>query len=1187
MYEFHIAAHIRRIYNFTETLFTSAGNVIFANFTGVRQFVFEVNKNRADQDKLNPGLVNGAGLMDEIFHLIISHYEQNINPDSTKKAIQYLTNTIGREKLYDLIFDFTSVFQPREVYKHAVSVQDYLNEMTGTKSNFEISLEELILLHLDNYNPVNKNLKVLIDENYLSNIEIYKQVINEIDKFFDSQPTFGPENKPLVKMLKTPIDLYPEDIEAQLSYIQEKWGVFLGEDLLRKLLKSQDFLKENRIITFGMGGPPPTVVPRYKRGGDFFGATIGRSAFDYGKDSLSDYEEFENFTPDIEWMPRVVLMAKNIHVWLDQLSKKYERNISRLDQIPDEEIDRLVNWGINGLWLIGLWERSSASKKIKHIMGNIDAVASAYSLYDYEISHDLGGEEAYNNFNHRAKEKGLRLASDMVPNHTGIFSRWVIEHPEYFIQSDYPPFPNYTFTGTNLSDDQRVQLRIEDGYWERRDAAVVFQRIDNRTGEIKYFYHGNDGTNMPWNDTAQLNMLNKEVREAVIQKIFDVARKFSIIRFDAAMTLTKKHFSRLWYPQPGTGGDIPSRSDFALTRSEFDEAFPVEFWREVVDRINNDMPETLLLAEAFWLMEGYFVRTLGMHRVYNSAFMHMLMREENEKYRDLISNTLEFEPEILKRYVNFMSNPDEETAIKQFGTDDKYFGVLLLMVTLPGLPMFAHGQIEGFTEKYGMEYKRAYYNETAKSWLVERHEREIFPLLKKRYVFSGIENFWLFDFKDSSGNINENVFAYVNGFGNEKALVLYNNKYDRATGSIKYSSLKLVSKQGSDKDSIAISLAEALGVENREDVFYRYYEHISGREFLVTGSELYNNGFVYELNGFEYRLFWNFRKIDESVHVLGKVKTWIGNYGSDKLYELITRAKFEPLYGQLKTLFDQSLKALHISDNEFTLNTSDDFETLALTYNGLLEEIKNLSGVMPTPCKVDFADQIRATAEILELIYQNKNRSSLQILFKGYWKEYHRYLIAISVLINLKSVFGNLFNTIFKKLYLGLPLRDLLYASGKGELYVQRKEVLLYTLLEHCDTFAFCEQNLEREKELDLGNLVKKIFNRLITENGIQDYLSVNEYNGIRYFSREGFEELILELIMLMMIRKHLEDVHDRRKESVTLHGEIAEKNFMQGMLDADQIYQQLILISEICKYDFDKLIQMEIYFKKNDRTQK
>ena len=60
---------------------------------------------------------------------------------------------------------------------------------------------------------------------------------------------------------------------------------------------------------------------------------------------------------------------------------------------------------------------------------------------------------------------------------------------------------------------------------------------------------------------------------------------------------------------------------------------PVEFWREVVDRVAAEVPGTLLLAEAFWMMEGYFVRTLGMHRVYNSAFMNLLRDEDNEHYR--------------------------------------------------------------------------------------------------------------------------------------------------------------------------------------------------------------------------------------------------------------------------------------------------------------------------------------------------------------------------------------------------------------------------------------------------------------------------------------------------------------------------------------------------------------------------
>jgi hypothetical protein len=72
------------------------------------------------------------------------------------------------------------------------------------------------------------------------------------------------------------------------------------------------------------------------------------------------------------------------------------------------------------------------------------------------------------------------------------------------------------------------------------------------------------------------------------------------------------------------------------------------------------LPDTLLLAEAFWLMEGYFVRTLGMHRVYNSAFMNMLKMEDNAKYRTTIKNVLEFSPQVLQRFVNFMNNPMNE-----------------------------------------------------------------------------------------------------------------------------------------------------------------------------------------------------------------------------------------------------------------------------------------------------------------------------------------------------------------------------------------------------------------------------------------------------------------------------------------------------------------------------------------------
>src|SRR5208337_410616 len=189
-----------------------------------------------------------------------------------------------------------------------------------------------------------------------------------------------------------------------------------------------------------------------------------------------------------------------------------------------------------------------------------------------------------------------------------------------------------------------------------------------------------------------------------------------------------------------------SRAENAMSQEEFDALMPNEFWRELVDRVAAEVPGTLLLAEAFWLLEGYFVRTLGMHRVYNSAFMNMLRDEENTKYRSYLKKTIEFDPDIMKRYVNFMNNPDERTAIDQFGKGDKYFGVCTLLATLPGLPMFGHGQVEGFAERYWMEYRRSYHEETPDGWLVARHEREIAPLLRRRALFAEARDFLLYDF---------------------------------------------------------------------------------------------------------------------------------------------------------------------------------------------------------------------------------------------------------------------------------------------------------------------------------------------------------------------------------------------------------------------------------------------------------
>jgi len=71
-----------------------------------------------------------------------------------------------------------------------------------------------------------------------------------------------------------------------------------------------------------------------------------RSFPEYGKfDAWGEkLSEEENFSPDSDWMPKVVMIAKNTFVWLNQLSKQYGRQIERLDQIPDETLDQLASW---------------------------------------------------------------------------------------------------------------------------------------------------------------------------------------------------------------------------------------------------------------------------------------------------------------------------------------------------------------------------------------------------------------------------------------------------------------------------------------------------------------------------------------------------------------------------------------------------------------------------------------------------------------------------------------------------------------------------------------------------------------------------------------------------------------------------------------------------------------------------
>ena len=157
------------------------------------------------------------------------------------------------------------------------------------------------------------------------------------------------------------------------------------------------------------------------------------------------------------------------------------------------------------------------------------------------------------------------------------------------------------------------------------------------TATTRYVYHGNDGTSFPWNDTAQLDYL-----EAACARAGDpdhpscraALSDHSLRRGDGAgqaprpaAVVSAARRRRIDSVARGIR-HVAGRNSMRSCRT----SSGAKWWIASPPR----SPERCCWPRPSGCMEGYFVRTLGMHRVYNSAFMNMLRDEENAKYRSVI-----------------------------------------------------------------------------------------------------------------------------------------------------------------------------------------------------------------------------------------------------------------------------------------------------------------------------------------------------------------------------------------------------------------------------------------------------------------------------------------------------------------------------------------------------------------------
>jgi hypothetical protein len=223
------------------------------------------------------------------------------------------------------------------------------------------------------------------------------------------------------------------------------------------------------------------------------------------------------------------------------------------------------------------------------------------------------------------------------------------------------------------------------------------------------------------------------------------------------------------------------------------------------------------------------------------------------------------------------------------------------MVTLPGLPMLGHGQVEGFREKYGMEYRYAKWDENVDEGLVRGHEWRIFPLTHRRYIFAEVDNFLLYDFYTPEGGVNEDVFAYSNRSGDERGLVLYQNKFANTSGWVKTAAAYMDKASG---NLVQKALGEGLALP--VDGYAIFTDYVTRLEYIRPCRELVEKGMFVRLGPFQSQVFldWRFvggdawRSVCEALNGAG-VPSMQGSY--DEMFVVKEEMKSEPGKGKKKT----------------------------------------------------------------------------------------------------------------------------------------------------------------------------------------------------------------------------------------------------------------------------------------------
>ncbi|QJT06691.1 alpha-amylase [Streptomyces asoensis] len=346
-----------------------------------------------------------------------------------------------------------------------------------------------------------------------------------------------------------------------------------------------------------------------------------------------------------------VLYEINTAVWLGELSGRYGRRVT-LGDVPGEAWDEIALPGIDTVWLMGVWARSPAGRRIalsdetlrtsfRAALSDVteaDIAGSPYCVRDYVVDASFGGPEGLAEARARLAARGLRLILDFVPNHVAPDHPWVIEHPDRLIRGTADDLSRNP--GDFMESGGRILARGRDPFFPS------------------------------WPDVVQLNAFGDALRAATVDTLVSIGDQADGVRCDMAMLLMNDVFAKTWGDRAGP-------------------APAADFWPYVLPRVRERHPDLLFVAEAYWDLE-HALRRQGFDHCYDKRLYDRLLHEDADAVRAHLRADLTCQ----RGLVRFLENHDEPRAAATLpGARGRAAAVAV--ATLPGATLWQEGQFEG------------------------------------------------------------------------------------------------------------------------------------------------------------------------------------------------------------------------------------------------------------------------------------------------------------------------------------------------------------------------------------------------------------------------------------------------------------------------------------------------------------